>query len=202
MRATHELPKGYQEIGVIDISKGRTLLWISAIGLVLMVGFCALFYWLLYLMRPLQFNSGGMDHPFGLENPYLASLGLILLMVAMLLLHEAVHGVCFWIFTHSRPQFSFRRFYAYASIPGWYLPRGQYLISAIAPFLFITLTGLILMATMPATSFIPLIFVLVANASGSVGDLVVIAWLLSRKKGVLAQDRGDAVSLYELVSKA
>jgi hypothetical protein len=197
MQAVKELPENYKNIGVIDISKKRTLLLVSLLGLVLMCGFSFLFTWALSLLRPMQFNTEPMNHPFGLDNVYLATLGLVILSVGMLLLHEALHGICFWIFTGSQPHFAFKAYYAYASIPGWYLPKVQYLVSALSPFLFITIVGLILLATLPATWFIPLLFVIVMNAAGSVGDLVVAAWLLGRHKGVLAQDRGDAVSLFE-----
>jgi hypothetical protein len=94
-------------------------------------------------------------------------------------------------------QVAFKGYYAYASIPGWYLPKVPYLVSALMPFLFITVAGLILLTIVPATWFIPLLIMMVANAAGSVGDLVVIVWLLGRHKGVIAQDRGDAVTLFE-----
>ncbi len=202
MRATQILPPGYKEIGVIDISKRRTLLLISLLGIILMGGFCVLFYWLLSLMRPIQFNSDAMNHLFGSTNVLFQTLELIIFILIMLVVHEALHGICFWIFTRSRPKFAFKGYYAYASIPGWYLAKIPYLISALSPFLFITVGGFILLAVVSANWFIPLIIIMVANAAGSVGDLVVAVWLLGRHKGVLAQDRGDAVALYELVGQS
>jgi CBS domain containing-hemolysin-like protein len=197
MRATQTLPPDYKEIGVIDISKKRTLLLISLLGLILMGGFCALFYWLLLLIRPVQLNSDAMNHLFGSRNVLVQTVGLLFAITLMLVLHEALHGVCFWVFTGSRPKFAFKGYYAYASIPGWYLPKVPYLVSALMPFLFITVAGLIFLSIVPATWFIPLLIIMVANAAGSVGDLVVAVWLLGRRKGVLAQDRGDAVTLFE-----
>jgi CBS domain containing-hemolysin-like protein len=197
MRATQTLPPDYKEIGVIDISKKRTLLLISLLGLILMGGFCALFYWLLLLIRPVQLNSDAMNHLFGSRNVLVQTVGLLFAITLMLVLHEALHGVCFWVFTCSRPKFAFKGYYAYASIPGWYLPKVPYLVSALMPFLFITVAGLIFLSIVPATWFIPLLIIMVANAAGSVGDLVVAVWLLGRRKGVLAQDRGDAVTLFE-----
>jgi hypothetical protein len=94
----------YKEIGVIDISKKRTLIFVSLLGLVLMAGFCALFYWLLYLMRPVQFNSDAMNYLFGSKSVLVEKVGLLVLIALMLVLHEALHGVCFWVFTGSRPR--------------------------------------------------------------------------------------------------
>jgi hypothetical protein len=200
MRATQTLPSNYKEIGVIDITKKRTLLLISLLGLVLMGGFCVLFYWLLFLMRPIQFNSDAMNHLFGSKNIFVETVGLLVVIALMLILHEALHGVCFWVFTGSRPKFAFKGYYAYASIPGWFLPKVPYLVSAIMPFLFITIAGLIFLAIVPAIWFFPLLTIMVANAAGSVGDLVVVVWLLGRPKNMLAQDRGDVVTLFEPIS--
>ncbi len=197
MRPTQTLPKGYREIGTIDIHNKRTLLLISLLGLVLMCFFSILFTFLLYRMHPEAFNGNPMNHPFGFENVFLQTLGLLAILILMLLLHEALHGLVFWFFTHDRPHFAFKAFYAYASLPGWYLPRGRYLVSALLPFSGITLLGFLLLWLLPPTWFIPLLLVMVSNAAGSVGDLVVVAWLLTRHRGVLAVDIGDAVTLFE-----
>jgi hypothetical protein len=197
MRATQFLPEGYREIGTIDIHNKRTLWLISLLGLILMCLFGVLFTSLLYQMRPMDFYTDPVNHPFGSKNLWVETLGMFAILIPMLMLHEALHGLAFWSFTHDRPHFAFKVFYAYASLPGWYLPRGQYLVSALLPFFSITLLGFLLLWLLPPSWFIPLLLVIVSNAAGSVGDLVVAAWLLTRHRGVLAVDMGDAVTLYE-----
>lgn len=196
MRATKQLPPGYISIGSIDIKKKRTLLLISILGLILMCFFSVIFIDILHRLRPIDFNTAPMSHPFGLKNVYMQSLFLVLFLSGMLILHEALHGLCFWIFSRSRPRFAFMGVYAYASLPGWYLPRSQYLVSALMPFVAITLLGIISMMFLPATWFVPMLSLIIANAAGSVGDLVVVIWLLAKKNNVYALDVGDAVTLY------
>jgi hypothetical protein len=196
MKATKELPLGYIPIGSIDIKKKRTLLLISILGLILMCFFSVIFIEILHRLRPVDFNTDPMRYPFGLKNVYLQSLFLVLFLVGMLILHEALHGVCFWVFSRSRPQFAFKGVYAYASLPGWYLPRSQYLVSALMPFFTITLLGIISMIFLPVTWFVPMLSFIIANAAGSVDDLVVVIWLLTKTKNVYALDVGDAVTLF------
>ncbi len=197
MRATQTLPEGYHKVGTIDIHNKRTLLLVSLLGLILLCVFSVLFTSLLAVMRPTDFNSDPMDHPFGSEVVWVETVALLAILIPMLLLHEALHGLPFWIFSRARPRFAFKALYAYASLPGWYLPRGQYMVSALLPFTAITILGFLLLWLLPPTWFIPMLLVIVANAAGSVGDLVVAVWLLTRRRGTLAVDMGDAVTLYE-----
>ncbi len=197
MRPTQLLPPNYVARGTIDIHNKRTLLLVSLLGLVLMCLFSVLFTFLLYQMRPVDFNTDPVNHLFGSKNLWVQTIGLLAILIPMLLLHEALHGLAFWIFTHDRPRFAFKVFYAYASLPGWYLPRAQYLVSALLPFTVITLLGFLLLGFLPPTWFIPLLLVIVSNAAGSVGDLVVTVWLLTRRHGTLVVDMGDAVTFFE-----
>ncbi len=56
---------------------------------------------------------------------------LLGVLIVTLVLHELVHGLCFWSFTRDRPRFGWKLIYAYAAAPGWYLPRGRYLTVAL-----------------------------------------------------------------------
>lgn len=198
MKPVQFLPEGYIEVGTLDLAKNkRALLLVSLLGLVLMCVFGVFFIYLISVIRPVAYNGGEFAKPFGLKSVLFETLSLLVMLVIMLILHEAIHGVFFWAFSRVRPKFAFKGLYAYAGLPGWYIPRGKYLITALAPFTLITLIGVFLLAVLPATWFVPLLGVLVSNAAGSVGDLVVVVWLIFQPRGSLAQDRGDAVSLYK-----
>lgn len=121
---------------------------------------------------------------------------LIGTLIFMVLIHEGIHGFFFWLFTHSIPKFAFKGTYAYAAAPGWYFSRKQYFITALSPFLLISLAGLMFMLFFPPAWFIPLLLVMVFNAGGAVGDLWVAIWLLTQPSGCLAHDSGDATTLY------
>lgn len=201
MQPIQTLPEGYIEVGTLDLARNkRALVLVSLLGLVLMCAFGVFFIYMLSVIRPIAYNGGEFARPFGLNSVLFQTISLLVMLVIMLILHEAIHGIFFWIFCRTRPKFAFKGLYAYAGLPGWYIPRGKYLITALAPFTLITLIGILLLAILPSTWFVPLLGVLVSNAAGSVGDLVVVFWLLFQPRGSLAQDRGDAVTLYRPVA--
>ena len=70
-------------------------------------------------------------------------------MLVMIVLHEGLHGLFFWLFTREKPKFAFKGFYAYAAMPDWYLPKKEYLITALAPLVGITLLGVLGLALLP-----------------------------------------------------
>lgn len=116
----------------------------------------------------------------------------------MIILHEAVHGLAFWLFTGKHPKFGFKVFYAYAASPeGVYLPRQQYFMVALAPLVILTLVGIVLIPIMPLLALPTLVFFLISNSAGSVGDLWVVGWLLREPREILLQDQGDADQLIE-----
>jgi hypothetical protein len=166
------------------------------LGFVLFVVFTWVFYALLNVLRPADAQYGlaiGFSSIGGLVQIVLATL---LLMLAMIVIHEAAHGICFWYFTRSMPKFALKLTYAYAAAPTWYLPKNQYLVTALAPLVGLSLLGGLLMLVVPREAFVALLFFLVTNASGAVGDLWVVGWLQRQPQDCYANDRGDAVTLY------
>jgi len=127
----------------------------------------------------------------------LAFVGMLLAVTAvMLVLHEGLHGLCFWLFTRARPIFAFKGFYAYAAAPDWYLPKGQYLITGLAPLVGITALCAALMFALPAGWTSALFWMLVLNTSGAAGDLWMVWALLRSPSDLLARDRGDVLEIY------
>ena len=198
MPATRTLPNHYHTIGSLDVSQDQRLLFIlNLVGLFVMVIAGWLFFryaaWLrpadlARALQPLQDRS-----LIGVVSLVAAILALFIFHIVV---HEAVHGLFFWVFTHSRPRFAFRWAYAYAAAPDWFIPRDLFLITTLAPFVLITLAGLLLIAFAPPAWLLPTWFVITMNAGGAVGDLAVAAWLLRQPPTCLAQDRGDAVTLF------
>lgn len=197
MQPSQALPEGYTLTGTFDITQNaRLVLLLNLLGLGLAALFAALFTSLLFALRPAEAAAG-----FSVEITHLGQIaglvvGLIALTAAMVVLHEAAHGLFFWLFTRSVPKFAFKGAYAYAAAPGWYFPRRYYLVVGLAPLVLLSLAGCALMLVIPPAWFLALVFFLVSNAAGAVGDLWVMGWLALQKSGVLAEDRGDAVVLY------
>jgi hypothetical protein len=196
MRATHTLPENYQVAGSFSAKKGGVLWLLNLAGLVLLGFFGWFFVQMLYWVRPSSARAGLSLVASGIGGLLVLLLSFVFSIGAMIVLHEGVHGLFFWLFTRARPSFAFKGAYAYAALPGWYLPRNQYFITSLAPFVLISVAGMGLLAICPPSWFVLVLSVMVLNASGAVGDLWVAIWLLRQPVECLAQDEGDAMTLY------
>jgi len=196
VRATQTLPDEYAPVGTLDLRDNlRAMLVLNGLGLVLLVVSGWLFVRIGLWLRPEA--AGQLSFEVNTPGSILGVIfGLIGLTVVMLVVHEAIHGVFFWLFTGSRPHFGIGAGYAYATAPGWYIPRGQYFVVSLAPLVLISVAGMGLAALAPVSWFVPVLALVIMNASGAVGDMAVAAWLLAQPPTCLAQDKGDAVTLY------
>jgi hypothetical protein len=73
-------------------------------------------------------------------------------------------------------------------MPGWYFPRNQYILIGISPLIVITLIGILLLVILPISTLNLVLIGLVLNASGAVGDLFVVVWLLTKPVITLTLD--------------
>jgi hypothetical protein len=195
MRATQQLPGGYQEQTSLDISRDKkAMVALNLAGLLLLIPFGWFYLSLFAAIRPGE--SAFSLEISGLDGLFLLGGLMLLVLVGVILLHELVHGLCIWWYTGSRFQFGVGIGYAYAAAPGWYIPRWQHIVIALAPLLLISLLGLALLPVLP-TAVIPYLFVaLLINAVGSVGDLMMVGWLLLKPAHALVQDTGPAIFIY------
>jgi hypothetical protein len=196
--ATQNLPIAYHEAAKLDISKDTRLLFIlNLVGVVILLIAGWVFYLAMAWLRP---EVSSLRLLFLSRRSLLEVAKLILAIIGLtgvnLVFHEGIHGVFFWIFSHSRPEFAFRGAYAYAAAPGWYMPKNAFLITTLAPLLVISLAGLALMWVVPPTVLAAVWFVVTMNASGSVGDLFVCGWILCQTSPCYIQDCGDVLTLY------
>jgi hypothetical protein len=197
--AYRELPEGYQLDKTLDLVKDKKLfIQLNGVGIGLFIACWVLLGGLVVLLHPglsaletrfvLTLNQGGS---------FIRSL-LVLLAVffAMVTLHEAIHGLFFWLFTRSKVKFAFKGAYAYAAAPGWYLFKRPYMIVSLAPLVVMTLLGIVLMLILPL-AWIPAVLLLVAmNAAGAIGDIYVFILLLRTRGDVLVQDYGEKMDFF------
>lgn len=195
MNATSTLPENYRQTAGFNMKERGLLIKLNLAGLALLVLFGWLFSAAALWIRPekasviLQIKMDGLGS-------ILMILALVVLMFLVMVVHEVIHGLGFLLLAGVRPSFAFKGFYAYAAAPGWFIPRNPYLVIGLAPLMVISLTGILLMAVVPAAWVGLLVLLCVFNASGAVGDLWV-AWLLLRQPpDALAQDMGDEIRIY------
>jgi hypothetical protein len=198
MHATKTLPDTYRIARTLDISKSpRLLLGLNLAGVVILIIAGWLFFRAVIWLRPSealsQIHFISVQSFFDVAWLILSILGLTALN---LIIHEAIHGIFFWIYTRSMPHFAFRGMYAYAAAPGWYISRNAFLVTTLAPLLLISLGGLLVLRLIPPAGLLATWFVVVMNASGAVGDVLVALWIVRTSPRSLIQDCGDAVSLY------
>lgn len=197
MKPVQTLPNGYILKGSLDLSANtRALLGLNLIGVVLFFLFGWLFSRLALQIRPDAASIFSVVEISGILSIVLIVLAVLALQAVMIILHEGVHGICFYAFTHARPRFAFKGLYAYAALPGWYFPRSQYLVACLAPLVAITLLGFVLIVFLPAAWIPAVLLVMVLNAAGAVGDIAVAIWLMRAPADCLANDQGDAFNLY------
>ncbi len=188
MRAYRNLPPGYHLYSEFNLENSRLLLAMNLLGLGLLVAAGWLFGVLIGTLRP---HTGEFVWIFWSSNAAWM-IGQILalagLLVVMIVLHEGLHGLAFWLFTHDRPQFAFKGWYASVSAPGWYFTPSAYLVIGLLPLVGISLLGLALVPFVPESWVVPLWAFMTINAAGAIGDLIMVGWTLRLPRGAVVQD--------------
>jgi len=124
-------------------------------------------------------------------------LGLI---VAVIILHEAVHGLLFLILG-GKPRFGFKLIghcfpvaYATSSAP---IRRNQYLLIALSPFLILTPIFMIIGVLATTDNMATLALIAVAlNIAGSIGDFAASCNMLRHSRKALFTDTEEGFNWY------
>jgi hypothetical protein len=194
MEATKSLPENYRPYKTLDLSTNKTaMIFLNIAG----AGLFFLFGWIFLRLAIVLHPSGFSGNIF--PGTLAVILEILAAYVVVITIHELVHGMFFWLITHERPKFGFKVIYAYAAAPDWYLPRNPYLIIGLAPLVLISLAGILAIPYVSASNLIVLLFALTINASGAVGDMVTIAWVLTQPRDSLVRDEGDAFTIYQSI---
>ncbi len=199
MQTTQNLPECYREAGSLDLTKNqRLLVGLNIAGLVVLSIAGWIFFRAILWLRSYDVLSNLfrlLTMPTAVNTAVLI-LAILALTMLYIVVHEAIHGMFFYIFTRSRPKFAFRWSYAYAAAPGWYLPRNAFLATTLAPLVVISTAGFALLWIIPLDGLLAIWFVVTMNAAGSIGDMLVAVWMLYQTPLALIQDLGDAAILY------
>ena len=195
MKATLNLPENYHPSGKFNLKSMKQLIFMNIAGLILLILSIMFFSWFINFIRP------DFDALFQFEFSNLAALAisvakLLLTIIFVMLLHEGFHAFFFWLFSKQKPIIGFKGAYAYASMPGWYFPRNQYMLIGIAPLIFISIIGIILLMILPISSLNLVLIALIMNTSGAVGDLFVVIWLLTKPPTTYALDQIDTIEFF------
>jgi hypothetical protein len=196
-RPVRELPEDYGFNANLDLAKQKGLaIALNVVAAASVFGYGLLFLFLAITLRPSDALTTWEFQVTGVTGFLLLGARLFVITALMLLLHEGVHGVCFRLYTGEWGTFAFKGLYAYAAAPNWYLPRNQHLVTALAPYLGLSMVGILLMPIVPLVMLPDLLIFLVLNAAGATGDLAAVIWLLTKPPDAFVKDYGDGVAIY------
>ena len=195
-RSVKDLPEAYEMTASFDIAKRKVLaVALNALAAVSIFGFAALFLTITWLLRP-SLEGFSLQISLARGGFWLAVLRVTILSFVMVVLHEGAHGIVFRIINGEWGTFAFKGLYAYAAAPGWYMPRNQHILAALAPVLGLSLVGVIMILVVPQGWLPTVLLLLILHAAGSVGDLAIVVWLLTKPRSVYVADYGDGVAVY------
>ena len=210
MSPVTELPKTYRRQSTFNLSQNKlVLLSLSVLAVILL---CTSIWCLTNLIVFLRPNSAALLIPeniftvlpqggWRMTIPSTWVVGAVLATPLVIVIHEAIHGLFFWLFTGKLSHFGFKGLLFYTATPrGVYLRRKQYLIVGFSPLAILSFIGVLLLLLLPVNALATLICFLSFNISGSVGDMAVSVWILQKPANALIEDKGTRIIVYTVRS--
>jgi hypothetical protein len=176
----------------------RTLLYLANLLTWLVCG--ALVLWIAVRLHPDPQSDtpvfGAADGTIGV-----IVIGVFLLGGAVLLVipHEGIHRVCYWLFTGERPSVSRPGGHTYIAPPGHYLPKRLFLLVALAPLIVWSFVIVVTLIFVPAPTIYWLAVALALNLAICTTDLAMITWAFRQPRDALFNDQGLVVIAYALL---
>jgi hypothetical protein len=199
VRARQTLPEGYREAGTLKLAGNKRLIYGVTVAAFAVLGVCCLA--LSALAGAVRPELAGFSMTFSTAGEAFTFMGVLLGGLALVpalvcVVHELMHGLGFWFFTRSRPRYGFTGWYAYATAPGWFLPRNQMLLVILAPLVTITVVGLAVVLVAPPPVAMFFLYGVALDASGAVGDVYFAVHLLRTPPTTIVEDRHDSMTWY------
>ncbi|HLF90632.1 MAG TPA: DUF3267 domain-containing protein [Anaerolineales bacterium] len=188
-KPTKMLPRGFVPRRQLDLTKNHraTLL----LNLVAILSFF-LYGWLFFAIADwIRSDLDSLNEVAGASFWQLMATFLLVLV-----LHELIHGLFFSVFTGEAPRLGVRGLYAFAGAPDWYIPRQQYLVIGLAPFVLMSLGGLSALIFVPLPVVPLILFAITLNAAGASGDIFITGWLLGEPDLLLVNDTGEIFTMF------
>ena len=133
-------------------------------------------------------------NPLHLQTPTLerfwATLILVVIVAIVLAIHELIHAVFLYYFTGRFPSLVVGGGGLAIRLPGWYIPRNQFLTANLAPFIVITLTGVLLLPAVPQRYISWTVFLTAMNMAGSIADIFSSAYLFLHPPSIYLETEG------------
>lgn len=183
------LPESYIEIEYLNVTEDmKRLVWLNLMSVVpLAVAAVITLEWFL-ATAPLRAGIPYSGVPWW---------GVLLGIVALLVLHEALHGVAMLLLGH-KPTFGAKlsQGLLYALSDGAYYRRDEFLFIALLPLVAITVAAYALMLVVSDGIAAWLGVAVVINASSAIGDLWMAARALRYPRTALVRDEPTGIRFF------
>ena len=196
--ASGALPDNYQEVLSWKMTgKPMRVIVLNILGIFLFVIFGTIFSGLAISVGKLP---AGVNFMLGLGEMGLAVAGIVLAFI----LHELTHGLVMQMFGAS-PKYGiiWKGLMLYATSPGYAYRRNNYVVIALAPFVFISVLVVLGMWILQGTAWVVLLAVCgVLNASGAIGDMWITTIVLRYAATAYVMDERDGIRVFSLAPPA
>lgn len=153
-------------------------------------------FFIFYILNSILFFSFKIPTKLGINFStfFQGLLDIIIGGFILLIIHELIHGLFFWLFSRKKVIFGFKQGLAYASCPGFLFSKSQFFITLSSPFIFITVFLFILQFSL----FHPLVilFLLSWHASACAGDFYMMKIILKAPANILIEDTESGINLW------
>ena len=192
------LPEDYHEVLSWKVTgKPIRVIVLNVFGVILFVIFGMVFSSIAIRVGKLP-SDGNLQ--FGLGEMGLALAGIVVTFV----LHELTHGLVMQLFG-AKPKYGiiWKGLMLYATSPGYAYRRNNYVVIALAPFLFISALVVLGMWILQGTAWVALLAICgVVNASGAVGDMWITMIVLRYAATAYVMDERDGIRVFSLAPPA
>ncbi len=188
--ASGSLPNDYQEILNWRVTgrPGRVIA-MQILGVVALVFFGVIFAGLAVSLGKLPAQV-----KFGLGEVGAVFAGVLLALV----LHELTHGLVMRMYG-AKPKYGilWKGLMLYATSPGYAYRRNNYVVTALAPFVFISTLVVLGMWLLQGTLWVPLLGICgIFNASGAMGDIWMTVIVLRYAPTAYVMDERDGIRVF------
>ncbi len=185
------LPDNYQEVLSWKLTgKPMRVIAMNILGIFLFVIFGFIFSWLAFSLGNLPSEG---EIKLGLSEIGLVLAGAILTLV----LHELTHGLVMRMFG-AKPKYGILwQGMLYATSPGYSYHRNNFVVIALAPFVFLSILFILGIWLLQGTFWVALLGICgIFNAAGAVGDMWITTIVLRYPVTAYVMDERDGIRLF------
>ena len=188
---TKILPEKYQLIVRVTWKKNvKLVLGMNAVAFIILI---------LFAVGPVAGYapklSQGITFTISLFPIMIAIIGIIAIMTV----HELVHGFFIGHFTGSKVKYGFHGLAASAGSPDFYFQKKEYIQVALSPFIIINLVLAAILPFLHSTAFSVIYWILAFHFAGCVGDLYLVLQLRKYKDSTFIRDSGPEMEIFTLM---